>query len=128
MNKVLKLIVVLLAILFIVNGVRWLVAPAGIAPMFGLDLATGLGLSTQVGDMSAFFLTLAACMLIAVISAQKSWYYPPIMLLGIAAVGRIFAWLVHGAPLAVEMILVEVIGSLILFIASRRLAGRSKLN
>lgn len=121
MNKVLKLIVVLLAVLFFVNGVRWMVAPAGIAPMFGLDLATGAGLSTQVGDMSAFFLTLAACISIAVISAQKSWYYPPIMLLGIAAVGRILAWLMHGAPLVVEMILVEVVGSLILFIASRRL-------
>ena len=121
MNKVLKALVVIAAILFIVNGIRWLVAPAGIAPMFGLDLATGVGLSSQVGDMSAFFLTLGACMLIALISAKKSWYYPPIMLLGLTAIGRLLAWLVHGAALAGDLIMVEVIVALILFIASRRL-------
>jgi len=121
MNKALKVILVLAAILFIVNGVRWLVAPAGIAPMFGLDLATGIGLSSQVGDMSAFFLTLGACMLIAVISGRRSWYYPPMMLLGITAIGRILAWLVHGAAFATDLILVEVVIAIILLIASRRL-------
>ena len=121
MNKALKVILVLAAILFIVNGVRWLVAPAGIAPMFGLDLATGIGLSSQVGDMSAFFLTLGACMLIAVISGRRSWYYPPMMLLGITAIGRILAWLVHGAAFTTDLILVEVVIAIILLIASRRL-------
>ena len=121
MNKVLKALVILAAILFIVNGVRWIVAPAGIAPMFGLDLATGIGLSSQVGDLSAFFLTLGACMLIAVITGQKSWYYPAIMLLTLTAVGRILAWLVHGAAFAGDLIFVEVVVSIILIIASRRL-------
>jgi putative copper export protein len=120
-NKGLKVVVVLAAILFFVNGVRWLVAPAGIAPMFGLDLASGVGLSTQVGDMSAFFFTLGACMLIAVISERKTWYYPAIMLLGFAAIARILAWLVHGAAFAGDLILVEIIVTIILLIASQRL-------
>lgn len=54
MNKVLKILVLLPAILFLVTGLRWLVAPAGVAPMFGLTLDQGVGLSSQVGDMSAF--------------------------------------------------------------------------
>ena len=37
MNRVLSVLVLLPAILFIVMGVRWLVAPAGIAPEFGLE-------------------------------------------------------------------------------------------
>ena len=109
MNKVLKILVLLPAILFLVTGLRWLVAPAGIAPMFGLTLDQGVGLSSQVGDMSAFFLTLSSCMLIALISGRRSWYYPAIMLLSITAVGRILAWLVHDATLALDLIAPEVI-------------------
>ena len=59
MNKVLKLLVLLPAILFLVTGIRWLVAPAEIAPNFGLTLAGGIGLSSQIGDMAGFFLVLS---------------------------------------------------------------------
>ena len=121
MNKVLKLLVLLPAILFVVTGVRWLVAPAGIAPDFGLTLAEGIGLSSQIGDMAGFFLTLGSCMLIALISEHRSWYYPPMMLLAITALGRIVAWLLHDATLAVSQITVEVVVALILLLASRRL-------
>ena len=121
MNKVLKILVLLPAILFLVTGLRWLVAPAGVAPMFGLTLEQGVGLSSQVGDMSAFFLTLASCMLIALISGRRSWYYPAIMLLSITAVGRVIAWLVHDATFALDLIAPEVIVSIILLVASRRL-------
>jgi hypothetical protein len=121
MNKILKVLVVLPAILFVVIGLRWLVAPAGVAPMFGLTLAEGVGLSSQVGDMSAFFLTGGICMLIAVISGRRSWYYPPLMLLSLTAIGRILAWLVHDAALAVDLIAPEIIVSVILLVASRRL-------
>jgi NhaP-type Na+/H+ or K+/H+ antiporter len=71
--------------------------------------------------MSAFFLTLASCMLIALISGRRSWYYPAIMLLSITAVGRVLAWLVHDATLALDLIAPEVIVSVILLVASRRL-------
>ena len=121
MNKVLKLLVLLPAILFVVTGIRWLVAPAEIAPNFGLTLGEGIGLSTQVGDLASFFLTLGSCMLIALITERRSWYYPPMMLLAIAALGRIVAWLLHDATLAVSQITVEVVVALILLLASRRL-------
>ena len=121
MNKVLRVLVLLPAILFLVTGLRWLVAPAGVAPTFGLTLDAGVGLSSQVGDMSAFFLTLASCMLIALISGRRSWYYPAIMLLSITAVGRVLAWLVHDATFALDLIAPEVIVSIILLVASRRL-------
>ncbi len=121
MNRILKILVLLPAILFMVTGLRWLVAPAGVAPTFGLTLDQGVGLSSQVGDMSAFFLTLASCMLIALISGRRSWYYPAIMLLSITATGRTLAWLVHDATLALDLIAPEVIVSIILLVASRRL-------
>jgi hypothetical protein len=121
MNKALKLLVLLPAILFVVIGLRWLVAPAGIAPDFGLTLQEGIGLSTQIGDLSSFFLTLGICMLIALTSQRRIWFYPPMILLGITALGRIIAWLFHDATLTVDLILVELVLTLILIVASSRL-------
>ncbi|WP_240732708.1 hypothetical protein [Halioglobus maricola] len=120
-NRVLQVLVLLPALLFMVTGLRWLVAPAGVAPNFGLTLGEGVALSSQVGDMAGFFLTLGSCMLIALISRRRIWYYPGIMLLTITAVGRIVAWMFHDATLALDLIGPEVIVSIILLVASRRL-------
>lgn len=121
MNKILSVLVLLPAVLFVVTGLRWLIDPAGIAPEFGLVLGEGLGLSSQVGDMSGFFLTLGICMLVALVSGRRTWYYPPALLLLLTAVGRVIAWLLHDAALA-SQIGVEVVVAVILLVASRRLA------
>ena len=122
MNVALKAVVLLCGVLFIVTGLRWLLAPAGVAPEFGLALSTGVGLSSQIGDMSAFFLTLGVSILMGLTTRRAIWYYPPIILLSLTAVGRILAWLLHDAALAMNLIAPEVIVALILLIASRRLA------
>ena len=121
MNVALRAIVLLCGLLFIITGLRWLLAPAGVAPEFGLVLSTGVGLSSQIGDMSAFFLTLGVCILMGLITQRAIWYYPPIILLSLTAVGRLLAWLLHDAALAMNLIAPEVIVALILLIASRRL-------
>ena len=84
-------------------------------------LADGVGLSSQVGDMSAFFLTLGICMLVGLVTGRRVWFYPPIILLLLTAVGRILAWLVHDAALALDLIGPEIIVSVILLVAARRL-------
>ena len=122
MNIALRAIVLLCGVLFIVTGLRWLLAPAGVAPEFGLALSTGVGLSSQIGDMSAFFLTLGVSILMGLTTGRAIWYYPPMILLSLTAVGRVLAWLLHDAALATGLIAPEVIVALILLIASRRLA------
>tara|TARA_R110001599_G_scaffold13969_8_gene61830 strand:+ start:2041 stop:2427 length:387 start_codon:yes stop_codon:yes gene_type:complete len=122
---VLRVLVLLPALLFVVSGVRWLIAPAGVAPSFGLTLGDGIALSSQVGDMAAFFLTLGGCMLIALISGRRTWYYPAIMLLSLAAIGRVLAWLLHDAALALHLIGPEVLVSIILLVAARYLPEKS---
>ena len=122
-NKIITAMVVLAAIFFIVTGLRWLIDPAGIVEMFGLELASGLGLSSQVGDMSAFFLTLGICMLIGVVTSNATWFYPPAILLGLTALGRTIAWLVHDASFAIDLIAPEIFVMVLLLIASRRLAN-----
>ena len=124
MNVALRAIVLLCGVLFIVTGLRWLLVPAGVAPEFGLVLSTGVGLSSQIGDMSAFFLTLGVCILMGLTTQRTIWYYPPIILLSLTAVGRVLAWLLHDAALATDLIAPEVIIALILLIASRRLPAQ----
>ena len=120
-NRALQILVLVPAVLFMVTGLRWLVAPAGVAPDFGLTLGEGVALSSQVGDMAGFFLKLGSCMLNALINGRRSWYYPAIMLLAFTAVGRTVAWMVHDATLALNLIGPEVVVSIILLVASRRL-------
>ncbi|NND82309.1 MAG: hypothetical protein HKN50_07770 [Gammaproteobacteria bacterium] len=121
LNKVISTLVLLAAILFIVNGLRWLIDPAGIVDMFGLQLATGVGLSTQIGDMSEFFFTLGTCMALGVVLKKAIWLYPAMMLLVLAATGRIIAWLVHDAAFATSLIVPEILIATLLLITSRQL-------
>jgi hypothetical protein len=120
-DKVIKVFVLLPAVLSIFTGIRWLVAPGDVAASLGLGLSEGLGRSSLIGDMSGFFVTLGSCMLIALITERRAWYYPPIMLLGITALGRIIAWLIHDAALAAPQIMVELVVTGILLAASLRL-------
>jgi hypothetical protein len=122
MNKILKVVVALTAVLFASIGLRWLVAPEGVATAFGMTLMEGLGLSSQIGDLGAYFLALAIFILLALTTGRRTWYYPPIILLGLTAIMRTMAWIFHGASLAVDMIAVEVIVCAILYIGSLRVA------
>jgi len=124
MHITIRAIVLLCGVLFIVSGLRWLLAPAGVAPEFGLVLSSGVGLSSQIGDMSAFFLTLGVCILMGLTTGRAIWYCPPIILLSLTAVGRVLAWLLHDAALAMNLIAPEVIVALILLFASRRLPAQ----
>lgn len=122
MNKILKIVVALLALVFASIGFRWLVAPEGVAAEFGMTLMQGLGLSSQIGDLGAFFLSLAIFILLALTSGRRTWYYPPIILLGLTAIMRTMAWMFHDASLAVDMIAVEIIACVVLYLGSLRLA------
>lgn len=124
MNKVLKVLVVLPSLLFIVVGLRFLFDPAGAVAELGMPLLDGIGRSTQIGDLSAFFITGGACVLIAVATGRRTWYYPPMMLLGLTAFGRTLAWLVHDAALAVDAIAVEVIVTVLLAVAASKLPDK----
>jgi len=119
MHTVLRVAAGIPALLFVSLGVGWLVAPATMGPLFEMELLDGVGLSTQIADLGSFFVTLGACILLALGTGQRVWTYPAMMLLGFAAVGRVIAWLFHGAALAYDMILVEVVVIVVLVFVSR---------
>jgi len=122
MNKILRVVVALPAILFMVMGIRWVVAPAGMAPELGMPLLEGAALSTQVGDLGAFFVALSCYILIGIITQKRSWLYAGALLLGLAATFRSLAWLLHGASFAAESIAVEVVVTVLLLFAASRIS------
>jgi hypothetical protein len=123
-NKILRVVTVLPGILFVVIGVGWIIDPASAAAGVGMPLLEGVARSTQIGDLGAFFLTMGLLILVGVTTLKRVWFYPPMMLLGLAATFRIIAWLVHGAALAGSMIAVEVIVTTLLFVSTIRLCEK----
>ena len=119
MKTILKIVVVLPGVLFVIMGVRWLVGPVDMAEQLGFVLADGIGRSSQIGDFAAFFLTAGGCILMGVVSGKRLWFYPPAMLLLVAATGRVLAWALHDAAFAEDMIVFEVGVSALLFSAAR---------
>lgn len=126
--KLLRLLTLLTGLLFTLTGVQWWVMPDAVAPQFGLTLDTGLGLSSQIGDMSAFFLLLGFCAFMALVTRRGVWYTPAIVLLVLTATGRIIAWVVHGAAFATDQIALELLVAVIYWLAARSLETNSALN
>jgi hypothetical protein len=123
-NKILRVVTVLPGILFVVIGVGWIIDPASAAAGVGMPLLEGVGRSTQIGDLGSFFLTMGLLILVGVTTLERAWFYPPMMLLGLAAMFRLVAWLVHGAALAGSMIAVEIIVTALLYVATIRLCEK----
>ena len=122
MKILFRILVAIPAILFVVMGLRWAVAPEGAAASLGMTLMTGVGLSSQIGDVGAFFLAMGIMMLIGLVTGRRSWFQAPALMLALAATLRVLAWLVHDAALALDMILVEVVLASVLIMASSRLS------
>jgi len=122
MNKILKVIVAVPAILFLVIGLRWLLAPAGVAGEFGMPLLDGLGRSTQIGDLAAFFIGAGAMMLLGVLTRNRTWLLAPALLLSLTAVFRALAWALHDASFAATQIAVEVVVAGLLVYAAAKTA------
>lgn len=124
MNKFLNVTVGLIGLLFILMGLRWLVDPAAMAAELGMPLLEGLGLSTQIGDLGAFFFVGGSLAIIGLLTRQRQWFLAPALLVGTTALFRIIAWLAHDAALATEQIIVEAVICCLLLLAAQRLADK----
>ena len=120
MKNVLRIVVGLIGILFFLNGLQWIISPANVAESLGMPLLEGVGLSTQIGDLGSFFITVGAMTLIGAITTTRHWFYAPSMLLLVAAVYRTLSTLLYGAPFVMSAMVVEVsVGLFLIFAGSR---------
>ena len=120
MKNVLRVIAGLVGILFFLNGLQWIISPANVAASLGMPLLEGVGLSTQIGDLGSFFITVGAMTLIGAITTTRHWFYAPSMLLLVAALYRTLSTILYGAPFVMSAIVVEIsIGLFLIFAGSR---------
>lgn len=120
-DKVLRGVAGLAGVVFVSMGIGWWVAPSLLAEQLGMALLADVGRSTQIGDLASFFLTLGCCILAGLRTGHRAWLYASAMLLGLAAVGRVLAWALHGAALTVDLIAVETVLTGLLLVVSARL-------
>ena len=120
MKNVLRVIAGLVGILFFLNGLQWIISPANVAASLGMTLLEGVGLSTQIGDLGSFFITVGAMTLIGAITTTRHWFYAPSMLLLVAALYRTLSTILYGAPFVMSAIIVEIsVGLFLIFAGSR---------
>jgi hypothetical protein len=120
-----RAIAALPGILMVASAFNWLANPTAAAENLGMPLLDGIGRSSQVGDFTAFFLSASIMIFIGIYRANAAWLYAPALLLGTAAVGRIFAYLFHEAPLAGVFIGVEVVCAGLLIACGRVMSRHS---
>ena len=122
MNNVLRIVAGVVGILFFLNGLQWIISPANVAASLGMPLLEGVGLSTQIGDLGSFFITVGAMTLIGAITTTRHWFYAPSMLLLVAALYRTLSTILYGAPFVMSAILVEVVVGLFLIFAGSKIS------
>jgi hypothetical protein len=113
----------LIAALFTLIGLRWHVDPRAAANSLGMPLLDGMARSTQIGDLSAVFFTLAALLLLGLQTGRDSWLHAAALLLGFIALNRALAWALHAAPFATEFIVVELVLAGMILLAARGRTG-----
>ena len=122
MKNVLRIVAGLVGVLFFLNGLQWIISPANVAESLGMPLLEGVGLSTQIGDLGSFFITVGAMTLIGAITTTRHWFYAPSMLLLVAALYRTLSTLLYGAPFVMSAIVVEIVVGLFLIFVSSKIA------
>jgi len=122
MKRVLKIVAGLFGVFFTLMGLRWAFGPSSAAESLGMVLLDGNALSTQIGDLGSFFITVGVFTLIGVITETRHWFYAPSMLLLVAALYRSLATLIYGAPFAFSSIIIEVVVGLFLIVAGSRIS------
>ncbi len=109
LDKTLTLLTALLALLLLSIAARWLIDPSGTAQSFGFVLGDGLGRSTQIGDLAAFFSVAGGAALFGLFKRLAPYLYTAAALVGLTAIFRTAAWAAHDAAFASQAIIIEVI-------------------
>ena len=127
MRSPLRIIAFLLGIFFVLQSAGWILNPANAASGLGMPLLDGLARSTQIGDLSAFFLTAGVTILLGCRRGSARLLLVPAGMIGGAAVLRIVAWALHGADFATLFIAIEIVTTAILLAAAQRLSAEASI-
>ena len=125
MERAIQVFVALPGVLMGIQAIGWLVDPRGAAEGLGMPLLDGVARSTQIGDMTAFFAGLCVMVLLGAIRKNATWLAAAAIVLGGAAIFRTTAWMFHGADLATQFIVPELVLTAVLCFGAYRFSRAS---
>ena len=114
----------LVGAVMLISAIGWIIDPAAAAA--GLEIKeslkdvggeTLLGKNTLIGDFTSFFFTAGILSCIGAYRNKHEWLYGPLVLLGSAAIFRLFAGVIHGTEFLVTAIISEVLFATMLIIS-----------
>ena len=108
-NKIIRAIAAIPGLVMLQGGVSFLIQPEQQVKGLGMELLDGIGRSTQLGDLAAFFIGSAIFIFMGAALSKGRWLYAGAMLIGGAAVMRFLAAMVAGAEMATQFIVAELV-------------------
>ena len=111
----------LVGLLLASTAVTWIVDPTTAALSLGMPLLDGVGRSTQIGDLSSFFVGGTILCFIGAIREQGHWLQAVALLLTLTAIFRTLAWAVHGAAFTTIFIVAEIFMAAILLFSAMQM-------
>ena len=119
MKIVLRVLAILINLIMLANGVRFVLDPAGVAAELQMDLLTGVSASTQLGDIGGFFIAVAIMLGLGQRPGASHWFYPAAIMIGSAAIMRTLVAVAGHADFLPEFIVPEIAMATILVAAAR---------
>ena len=119
----LRVIAAIPGVPMILVAIGLILQPEQAVANLSMPLLEGAALSTQLGDMTSFFLCTGIFIFMGAYLAAPRWLYAGAALLIVTAFARTLAWLVHGADFSVEPIAIEVISTIWLVVCAKLLKG-----
>nr|WP_153401362.1 DUF4345 family protein [Polymorphobacter fuscus] len=105
-----RIVIGLIGLFNIAIGLGFLLAPDRLGLAFFLQPMGSQGLATMRADFTGFFIGAATFALVGAITAQARPLLVPILMLGLALLGRFISLAVDGmAPTAVQPMVVEAV-------------------
>jgi hypothetical protein len=111
------------AVLLLLSAFNFLVQPQQAVESLGMMLLDGIGRSSQIGDMGAFFVCTAGFIFYGVAKSVPGPIYASAALLVTAAMYRTVAWLYHDADFASSFIIFEIVLFAWLVVLARLMAA-----
>jgi hypothetical protein len=122
LQKVLRVLIGLTALLYITLALGFLLDPAQAAARLGIGAIAPLGMATLRGDFIGFFGTIGILALLGAVRNEARYYIAPLMLVGMTLAGRLITVAASGfdATMGPPM-LVEAVTVALLLLGSRSL-------
>ena len=127
-NNVIKIIAAVPGIPMLVNALMFILQPKTVTADLGMPLLEGVGLSTQLADLGAFFTFSALLIFYGVLKSNGEYLRIVALLLGLTAILRAVAWVVNDAALASTLIGAEILLVVWLWISAKYIDKLKQVN